>query len=108
MNQRAPGDRTRAPTDKDRAHAAPESYFSHPRDVLALEDCTDEEKIAILLNWQRALIQLQTASEENMLPDKPGRSKCTRSPSHSETRSNRLPRSRASRSATLFAFLCVR
>jgi hypothetical protein len=72
MNQRAPGDRTRAPTDKDRALAAPESYFSHPRDILALEDCTDEEKIAILLNWQRALIQLQTASEENMLPDKPG------------------------------------
>jgi len=74
MNQRAPGDRTQGPTDRDRALTAPESYFRHPRDVLALKDCTDEEKIAILLNWQRALIQLQTASEENMLRDDPGSS----------------------------------
>jgi len=74
MNQRAPGDRTQGPTDRDRALTAPESYFRHPRDVLALKDCTDEEKVAILLNWQRALIQLQTASEENMLRDDPGSS----------------------------------
>ena len=74
MNQRAPGDRAPEQTDRERALAAPESYFNHPREVLALEDCTDEEKIAILLNWQRALIQLQTASEENMLRDEPGRS----------------------------------
>jgi hypothetical protein len=74
MNQRAPSDRTGAPTDRDRALTAPESYFSHPREVLALKDCTDEEKIAILLNWQRALIQLQTASEENMLREEAGRS----------------------------------
>jgi hypothetical protein len=58
--------------DKSRALAAPESYFRSPKDVLALH-CPDEDKIAILLNWQRALIQLQTASEENML-DEPGRS----------------------------------
>jgi hypothetical protein len=74
MNQRARGSHTPDRTDRDRALAAPESYFNHPREVLALEDCTDEEKIAILLNWQRALIQLQTASEENMLHDEPGRS----------------------------------
>jgi hypothetical protein len=74
MNQRAPGDRTQGPTDRDRALTAPESYFRHPREVLALKDCTDEEKVAILLNWQRALIQLQTASEENMLRDDPGSS----------------------------------
>jgi hypothetical protein len=74
MNQRAPGDRTREQTDRERALAAPESYFTHPREVLALKDCTNEEKIAILLNWQRALIQLQAASEENMLRDEPGRS----------------------------------
>lgn len=60
--------------DKSRALAAPESYFRSPRDVLALRDCSDDEKVAILLNWQRALIQLQTASEENMLRDEPGRS----------------------------------
>ena len=39
-----------------------------------MRECSDEEKIAILLNWQRALIQLQTASEENMLREEPGRS----------------------------------
>jgi len=61
--------------DRSRALAAPESYFRHPRDVLALRDCPDEDKIAILLNWQRALIQLQTATEENMLrSEEPGRS----------------------------------
>jgi len=60
--------------DKSRALAAPESYFRSPRDVLALRDCSDDEKVAILLNWQRALIQLQTASEENMLRDEAGRS----------------------------------
>ena len=74
MNQRARSDQNGDRTDRDRALTAPESYFSHPREVLALKDCTDEEKIAILLNWQRALIQLQTASEENMLRDEPGSS----------------------------------
>jgi hypothetical protein len=58
----------------DRALAAPESYFNHPRDVLLLRGCPDEDKIAILLNWQKTLIQLQTASEENMLRETPGRS----------------------------------
>jgi len=43
-------------------------------EVLALPDCTNDEKIAILLNWQRALVQLQAASEENMLRDDPGNS----------------------------------
>ena len=36
MNQRAPGEGTSEPTDRDRALAAPESYFSDPREVLAL------------------------------------------------------------------------
>ena len=62
------------PSDLSRALAAPESYFRHPAEVLALRDCSDGEKIAILLNWQRTLIQLQTASEENMLHQEPGRS----------------------------------
>jgi hypothetical protein len=61
-------------SDLDRALAAPESYFRHPREVLALRDCSDEDKIAILLNWQRALIQLQTATEENMLHEAAGKS----------------------------------
>jgi hypothetical protein len=74
MNQRARSDQTGDRTDRDRALTAPESYFTHPREVLALKDCTDDEKVAILLNWQRALIQLQTASEENMLRDEPGSS----------------------------------
>src|SRR5262245_46744403 len=60
--------------DLSRALADPESYFRSPSEVLALRGCSDEDKIAILLNWQRALIQLQTASEENMLRDEPGRS----------------------------------
>jgi len=60
--------------DRDEAFTKPESYFRHPRDVLALRDCPDEDKIAILLNWQRTLVQLQAASEENMLAEGPGRS----------------------------------
>ena len=60
--------------DKSRALAAPESYFRSPAEVLALRECSDEDKIAILLNWQRTLVQLQTASEENMLREEPGRS----------------------------------
>jgi hypothetical protein len=58
----------------EQALAAPESVFRHPREVLALQGCPVEDKIAILLNWQRTLIQLQTASEENMLREEPGRS----------------------------------
>jgi hypothetical protein len=60
--------------DRDQALASPETYFRHPREVLALRDCPDEDKIAILLNWQRSLVQLQAASEENMLADGAGRS----------------------------------
>jgi len=71
MNEHTPSDCAKATTDRDRALAAPESYFRHPKEVLALPDCTNDEKIAILLNWQRALIQLQAASEENMLRDEP-------------------------------------
>jgi hypothetical protein len=74
MEDKASGDRGRKPTDRDRAFAQPDAYFGHPREVLALTDCTDEEKIAILLNWQRELVQLQAASEESMLRDEPGRS----------------------------------
>lgn len=60
--------------DRDQALARPEAYFRHPREVLALRECSDEDKIAILLNWQRSLVQLQAASEENMLADGTGRS----------------------------------
>jgi hypothetical protein len=60
--------------DREQALAQPEAYFRHPREVLALTECSDEDKIAILLNWQRSLVQLQTASEENMLADVAGRS----------------------------------
>jgi hypothetical protein len=73
MNERT-SDCAQDQVDRERALTAPESYFRHPSEVLALPDCTNEEKIAILLNWQRALVQLQTASEENMLIDEPGRS----------------------------------
>ena len=58
--------------DKSRA-SLPASYFGSPASA-ALRECSDEDKIAILLNWQRTLVQLQTASEENMLRDEPGRS----------------------------------
>lgn len=54
---------------REQALARPEAYFRHPREVLALTECSDEDKIAILLNWQRSLVQLQAASEENMLAD---------------------------------------
>jgi hypothetical protein len=60
--------------DREQALAQPETYFRHPREVLALSECSREDKIAILLNWQRSLVQLQAASEENMLADGAGRS----------------------------------
>ena len=59
--------------DRERALAAPEAYFRSPGQVLAEKDCSDEDKLSILLNWQNSLIQLQTASEENMLHE-PGKS----------------------------------
>jgi hypothetical protein len=60
--------------DREQALVQPEACFRHPREVLALRECSDEDKIAILLNWQRSLVQLQAASEENMLADGAGRS----------------------------------
>ena len=74
MNERTPSGCASATTDRDLALSEPESYFRHPSEVPALPDCTRDEKIAILLNWQRALVQLQAASEENMLRDEPGTS----------------------------------
>jgi putative ribosome biogenesis GTPase RsgA len=61
-------------TELDRALATPEAVFAHPAQVLSRTDCTHEEKVAILQNWQRMLVQLQVATEENMMPDAPGRS----------------------------------
>ena len=42
MNERTPSDCATATTDRDRALAAPESYFRHPSEVLALPDCTND------------------------------------------------------------------
>ena len=60
--------------ERERALGSPDTCFARPSDVLELRDCSDEDKIAILLSWQRLLIQLQIASDENMLREEPGRS----------------------------------
>jgi hypothetical protein len=58
----------------DRALAAPDAVFAHPAHVLSCNDCTHEEKVAILQSWQRMLVQLQVATEESMVREAPGRS----------------------------------
>lgn len=57
----------------ERALANPEEVFAKPSEVLAETRLSKDEKISVLMNWQRTLVQLQAASEENMLCE-PGKS----------------------------------
>jgi hypothetical protein len=53
--------------DRKRAFNAPESHFRHPRFLLQNPELSYDDKITVLRNWKQALIQLQNASDENML-----------------------------------------
>lgn len=53
--------------DRKRAFSAPDSQFGHPQRVLLETGLSYDDKIVVLRNWKQGLIQLQKASEENML-----------------------------------------
>ncbi len=44
----------------------PKKLFREPQSVLANKELSDREKINILENWKLDLMELQTATEENM------------------------------------------
>lgn len=44
----------------------PESTFVEPRFVAENKGLSRDEKIKVLLDWRQDLLELQTASEENM------------------------------------------
>ena len=74
MNERTPSDCATATTDRDLALSAPESYFRHPSEVLALPDCTRDEKIAICSTGSVRSFSFRRRASENMLRDEPGTS----------------------------------
>ncbi len=45
----------------------PESAFHEPRFVVENKALSRDEKVKLLLDWRQDLLELQTASEENML-----------------------------------------
>ncbi|HEX9772950.1 MAG TPA: hypothetical protein VGA44_05750 [Steroidobacteraceae bacterium] len=53
--------------DRKRAFSAPESEFRFPHAVVQNRELSYDDKIVVLRNWKQGLIQLQKASEENML-----------------------------------------
>jgi hypothetical protein len=42
------------------------SHYRHPRDILADDELSQDDKIALLQEWEVDLRQLMIASEENM------------------------------------------
>jgi len=44
----------------------PQKAFSHPQHLVDAKGLSDDEKIKLLLDWRQDLIEMQTASEENM------------------------------------------
>jgi hypothetical protein len=44
----------------------PKRYLNHPSEVLSIIELDDDQKIALLLNWEYDLKQEAVAEEENM------------------------------------------
>jgi hypothetical protein len=44
----------------------PQDAFGDPQRVVSLRGVSREDKIAMLLNWKQDLLELQSASSENM------------------------------------------
>jgi hypothetical protein len=44
----------------------PDKEFRSPVELLRRNDLSSEEKLFVLQNWQADLVELQTATEENM------------------------------------------
>lgn len=53
--------------NRKRVFSSPDSQFRHPQLVVQDPELTYDDKLVVLLNWKQELIQLQKASEENML-----------------------------------------
>jgi hypothetical protein len=53
-------------TDYDKALRDPSAVYQFPREVLADETLTHEQKREILLRWKQDAQQLEIAEEENM------------------------------------------
>jgi len=51
----------RAPTITD-----PQKAFEHPQHLVDAKGLPRDEKIRLLLDWRQDLLEMQTASEENM------------------------------------------
>lgn len=56
-------------TDFQRALYDPKSAFEYPKDVLADDTLTKEQKLKVLQQWEYDARELQVAEEENMLGD---------------------------------------
>ena len=48
----------------------PQSTFLEPRFVVENRGLSHDEKIKVLLDWRQDLLELQTATEENMPPER--------------------------------------
>jgi predicted Zn-dependent protease len=59
-----------ASIDRKKAFSAPESEFRLPQAVVQSRELSYDDKVAVLSNWKQGLIQLQKASEENMLDER--------------------------------------
>ena len=55
--------------DLNQAQTDPGSQFKHPREILALADVDDSQKIAILRQWDYDIREMMVAEEENMLAE---------------------------------------
>lgn len=52
--------------DFDQAMLNPESVFADPKDVVACDDLSQEQKVAILRQWEYDAREMAVAEEENM------------------------------------------
>ena len=55
--------------NRKRVFSSPESQFRHPQLVVQDPSLSYDDKLVVLRNWKQELIQLQKASEENMLDE---------------------------------------
>ncbi|MCP1336355.1 hypothetical protein [Futiania mangrovi] len=59
-------DMPRKPFDLADAKLDPTGHFDHPREVLARDDLSLQDRADILSQWEREAYQLQVAAGENM------------------------------------------
>lgn len=57
--------------DFEKALLNPAKEFSHPKDVLAEQSLTLDQKVEVLKRWEYDALELEVAEEENMGGDSP-------------------------------------